>query len=152
MKDLKYYENQQKTLLENQIKLDLMLGPVPVSVDCTIESEEDLENSSVQFSIRRTWRRAAQVAFEKGKLPTHRFLMMKKNLKLNGIPLEDGIILPVFAPEVMDDAEISTTMLREGLILSLQQKFDDYYYRLLTSFDLSDLPEQIQEKITSWAK
>lgn len=150
MKDLKYYEHKNKTILEEQIKLDLKLKPVKISVDCTIESEEDLEKSSVQFSIRRTWRRAAQVEFEKGKIPSHRFIKCAPGTKLNGIPLEKDIILPIFAPEVLEDSELTTQMMVEGLILSLQSEFDEYYYKLLKSFDLSNLPEMMLDKITEW--
>lgn len=152
MKDLKYYEEKQKTLLEETIKLDLKLKPVQISIDCIIEKEEDLEKSSVQFSIRRTWRRAAQVEYEKAKVPTHRFIKCSPGTNLNGIPLDEGIILPVFAAEVLEDSELSTKNMIEGLLLSLQANFDPYYYKLLCSFDLSQLPEQIREHIESWGK
>lgn len=150
MKDLKYYEQKNKSLLEETIKLDLKLKPVKISVDCTIEKEEDLEKSEVQFAIRRTWRRAAQVEFEKGKIPSHRFIKCSPGTKLNGIALEDNIILPVFAPEVLEDSELTTQMMIEGFILSLQSEFDEYYYKLLKSFDLSHLPDMILDKITEW--
>lgn len=150
MKDLKHYEEKNKTLLEETIKLDLKLKPVPITVDCTIESEEDLEKSSVQFAIRRTWRKAAQVEFQKAKIPSHRFLKMSPGAVLNGISLDDGIILPIFAPDVLEDSELSTQHMIEGLMLSLQTEFDPYYYKLLTSFDLGHLPEIMQDKVTEW--
>jgi len=150
MKDLKYYEEKQKNLLENTIKLDLLRGPVPITVDCTIETEEDLEKSSVQFALRRTWRRAAQVDFEKSHVPEMRFIKPMPGSLLNGIPLDEGIILPIFAADMLEDSEITTAMMIEGLILHLKHEFDTYYYRLLISFDLSVLPEQIQEKIQEW--
>jgi len=150
MKGLRYYEEKNKTLLEETIKLDLKTKPVPISVDCIIKIEEDLELPSVQFAIRRAWRRAAQVEFIRAKNPTHRFLKCAPGAELNGIHLEDGIILPVFAPEVLEDSELSTQMMVEGLVLSLQTEFDAYYYKLLLSFDLSNVPEQIQEKIREW--
>ena len=150
MKDLKYYEERNKALLEEQIKLDLKIKPVQISIDCTIETEKDLKTSSVKFAIRRQWRRQAQVDFEKAKRPTHRFLKCAPGTKLNGIPLDDGIILPLFAPEVLEDHELTVQMMREGLILSLQQEYDSYYQKLLLSFDLSDLPEQIQSAIKAW--
>jgi len=150
MKDLKYYEEKNRKLLEENIKLDLKLKPVKITVDCTIYKEEDLEKSFVKYTLRKTWRRAARVEFEKAKVPTHRFLKCSPGAKLNGIKLDDGIIIPIFAPEVLDDSELTSNMMREGLILSLQNKYDTYYHKLLLSFDLSDLPEQIQDKIKEW--
>jgi hypothetical protein len=150
MKDLKYYETLAKIKLENHIKEELKKNPVIVSVDCTINSEADLQKSYVQFSIRRRWRHDGRVNFEKAKIPELRFIIPKAGSKLFGIPLQQGIILPIFAPEVLDDAEITTQMMREGLILHLKQKFDEYYYKLLMAFDMSDLPGEIVEEIKSW--
>lgn len=143
MRNLKYYEDKNKTIIENQIIEDLKKGPVPIAVDCTIEKESDLEKSSVQFAIRRNWRAAGTVEFQKAQFPSTRFMKFQDNTKLNGVPLEDGIIIPFFAPEALEDDEIGLNMIREGLILSLQRNYDEYYHKLLLSFDLSDLPVQI---------
>lgn len=151
MKDLKYYEEKNKAELEKRILEDLKNSPVQITVDCKIEKPEDLEKSSNQFSIRKTWRTLAKAEFEKAKEPTHRFIMInQEGLKLNGVDVEKGIVLPIYAPQILDDSEITTNMLCHGLLLSLKAKYDEYYHQLLNSFNLDPLSLNLRKEVEKY--
>ncbi len=150
MKDLKYFEDKAENQLMESIRKELKSGPVVIAIDCTINKESDLEKSSIKFSLRRVWRTNGKAAFEKAKEPTHRFINPLEVMKINGVPVEKGIVLPIYAPEILEDEEINTNHMRAGLILSLRSKFDDYYYQLLTSFNTEGLSEEVIEEIENW--
>lgn len=150
MRDLKYYEDQQKEIYEAEILKELEKGPVTVTVDCIVENPRDLEKKSVQFSIRSVWRRLGRVEYEKSKFSIQREIVPNDGALLNGIPLEKGTVIPIFAPRGIEDHELTTHHMIEGLMLHLRKGYDDYYHKLLLSFDLSYLPVDIQEDIKGW--
>ena len=154
MRDLKYYENEQKDILNLQIKKDLKKGPITIPGGTIIKDEADIEKKSVQYAIRRVWREKGLARFIMVKQEPYsydlRLLLPKPGQKINGIPLEAETIIPAYAPEIYEDSEINLNMIAVGLYLMLRTNMDEYYYELLMSFDLSFMPIEERDVIGGW--
>lgn len=152
MRDLIYYTKQAEAAMLSEIKIMLKDGPVPITQSCTINSKKDLEKKSVQIAMKSVTKIAGQKAYNKAQEFQYRMVMPKPDQKLNGIPLDNGIILPVYAPGTHEDHEITLPMIASGLYMALNTEFDEYYYKLLKSFDLSFVSEEMRSKIMEWGE
>jgi len=157
MKDFKYYEEKAKKELIDALKEGLKREPVRISIDTELKSIEDMDKTSHRHAIKRLWRKNARVSMEKAKKPSLRMIQPITGSNFNGIKLDEGIVLPVFAPEILETKELTEQHMIMGLFLILQQKFDEYYVKLLRSFEIDKsiiVPELLEmlESDKYWKK
>jgi len=137
MKDFKYYEKEAKKELTEAITEGLKTGPIRLAVDLVVKSIKDLDKTSTQHAMKRLWRNKARSEMEKAKIPAIRMITPATGSKMNGISLDEGIVLPVFAPMILDPNEITENQMILGLFMMLQKTYDEYYLKLLKSFPVN---------------
>lgn len=136
MKDFKYYEEKAKKELNETLIEGSKTGPVRIAVDLVVRSIKDVNKTSTQHAMKRLWRRKARSEMEKAKIPAIRMITPAPGSKMNGISLDEGIVLPVYAPMILDTAEITENQMILGLFMMLQKTYDEYYLKLLKSFPI----------------
>jgi len=136
MKDFKYYENEAKKELIEAITEGLKTGPVRIAVDLVVKSIKDVDKASTQHAMKRIRRNIARSKMEKAKIPAIRMITPVPRSKMNGISLDEGIVLPVYAPMILDPNEITEDQMILGLFMMLQKTYDEYYLKLLKSFPI----------------
>ncbi len=141
MRDLNYYQEKKKKEIIEKIKSDIKKGPVKFTIEITINSTEDLDKKMVKSAIKRESIREANKQFNKDKVASMWFVTPTKGAILNGIELDEGIVLPVIAPKIYEPHEITDKMMTYGLTFSLAQEYDEYYLKILKSFDLSKIED-----------
>lgn len=134
MKDFKYYEKEAKKELIDAITEGLKQGPVRIAVDLVVKSIKNLDKTSSQHAMKRIIRKTARSEMQKAKIPAIRMITPVPGSKMNGISLDEGIVLPVYAPMILDPNEITENQMILGLFMMLTKTYDEYYLRLLKSF------------------
>ena len=160
MKNFKYYEDKAKKELYEEIKRKLEVEKQPLvrlSVDYSVKSIAELDKTASQHVMKRIWRKTAQSEMKKAKISSLWMIQPVPGAEFNGIKLDEGIVLPVFAPSVLDNNKLTENHFLMGLFLVLQKKFDKYYVKLLRSFDLDKsivVPELLEmlESDKYWKK
>jgi len=136
MKDFKHYETEAKKELTEAITEGLKTGPVRLSVDLVVKSIKDLDKASTQHAMKRLRRNIARSKMEKAEIPAIRMITPVPGSKMNEISLDEGIVLPVYAPMILDTTEITEDQMILGLFMMLQKTYDEYYLKLLKSFPI----------------
>lgn len=136
MKNFKWYEEKAKKELYEALNEGLKTGPVRIAVDLEVKSIEDVGKTSHRGTIRRLIKKNAKASMDKERIPSLWMIQPVKNAEFNGIKLDEGIVLPVFAPEILDTNEIKEDYFLMGLFLILQKSYDSYYLKLLKSFEI----------------
>lgn len=149
MRHIDYYVKQQESVIPEMIKQRLESGPVIIE-GRTISSKDDLQLKSVLAAIRIAARRKGRQLFNAAKKSSYRFVEPKPGQTLNGIVVEYGIILPIKAPEIIEDHEITTLMIADGLYKALTVEFDEYYYKLLSGINMSNVTADVRKNLDRW--
>lgn len=136
MKDFKFYEEKAKKELTEKITEGLKTGPMRIAIDLAVKSIKDMDKASTQHAMKRIWRKIAQSEMKKARIPAIRMITPAPGSKMNGILLDEGIILPVYAPMILDTNEITEDQMILGLFMMLSKTFDFYYLKLLKSFPI----------------
>jgi hypothetical protein len=127
---------QEKEVLERKITENLKDGPVQLSVDCKIEDVKDMDKPSVRFSVKRVYKRNAEIAYRISQRPTIQMVLPFPGAIQNGIVLDPAVPLPIYAPSTYETNDYTQYQMVIGLFLMLEQEKYEYYLSLLKSFDL----------------
>lgn len=132
MKKFEYYEEKaKKELLEA-----LEAGSVAGIKGLDGKSIKELNKTTQWHVKRKMWREMARSLMKKDRIAAIRMITPASGSKMNGITLDKGIVLPVFAPMILDTAEITENQMILGLFIMLQKVYDEYYLNLLKSFTI----------------
>lgn len=147
MRNFNYYEEKAKKELLEALKEGLKTAPVRIAVDTELKTIEDMDKPSHRGAIKRLWRKNARVAMKKAEKPSLWMIEPFPDSDFNGIKLDKGIVLPVFAPKILETKELTEDHFLMGLFLILEKSYDEYYLKLLKSFELDDkilVPELVE--------
>lgn len=159
MKDFKYYEKEAKKELFDALKEAFEVakkGSVTLAVDFTVRSVAELDKPSSRHSLKRRIKKLARSEMDKAKIPAIRMITPVPGSKMNGILLDEGIVLPVFAPMILNTDEITENQMVLGLFMMLQNSHDFYYLKILRSFnhDMDIITPEFKEMLEGiyWKK
>jgi ABC-type molybdate transport system ATPase subunit len=136
MKSVEQYIDIHTNALLKSVKERLVTGPVKISVDTEINSVEDLEKRSILFALKRLARKTAILEYKKHSRPEILLITPVLGSMQNGVELEEGIVVPVYAPRILNPSEYTDRMMVIGLVMMLKDYRDEYYLKLLRSFNL----------------
>lgn len=150
MRTLKYFVKQQEKQIEEFLKQNIEKNiPTTLSPTVTIRDLSDLDKESTAIEIKLLAKKKGRIEYKKAENPGYRVLFMKQDT-LNGIKIDKEIALPYWASGLIEDHEITPNMIAIGLYAHLLETFDEYYYKVLKSFNLTHLSEEMKEQIDGW--